>query len=98
MAESGTTWKFIGLVVFQDTAPKQLVLIAEAIMCSLFSSYGLEIYRDFRPPGLPSVESDISVNRSDPLAPENDDELEDKLDKSHLSYNTSIGKLQKPRE
>ena len=57
-------------MVFEDTAPKQLVLIAEAIMCSFFSTYGLEIYRDFRLPELPSVDSDISVNPSDPLAPE----------------------------
>ena len=34
------------LAFFQTTAPKQLVLIAEAIMCSLFSSYALKIYRD----------------------------------------------------
>ena len=50
MDEAGTTWKFVALAVFRDTAPKQLVLIAEAIMCSLFSSYTLKAYRDFRPP------------------------------------------------
>ena len=33
--------------------------MAEAIMCSLFSSYGLEIYRDFRLPELPSVDPEI---------------------------------------
>ena len=42
MAESGTAWKFIALEVFQIIAPKQLVLIAEAIMCSLISTYALK--------------------------------------------------------
>ena len=68
MAQSGTTWNFVGLVVFKDEQPKQLVLIAEAIMCSLFSSFGLEAYQNLRLPGLPSVDLDICVNRSDPLA------------------------------
>ena len=42
MAESGTTWHFVALAVFQITAPKQLVLIAEAIMCFLISTYALK--------------------------------------------------------
>ena len=36
MAEPGTTWKFVCLAIFEETVPKQLVLIAEGIMCSLF--------------------------------------------------------------
>ena len=68
LAQSGTTWNFISLAVFQTTAPKQLVLSAEAIMCSLFFSYALKTYREFRLPELPHVDLDISVNRSDPLA------------------------------
>ena len=50
--------------------PKQLVLIAEGIMCSLFSSFSHEIYRKLRLPGLPFVDCKSAVNRSDPLAPE----------------------------
>ena len=67
MAETNTTWKIVALAVFKDTMPQQLVLIVEAIMCSLFSSYALKRYRNFRLPELPHGVLDVSVNRSDPL-------------------------------
>ena len=70
MEEIGTTWKFVGLAVFEQTAPKQLVLLAEAIFCSLFSSYTLKTYRNLRLPELPIVDLACSANRSDPLEPE----------------------------
>ena len=58
MAEPGTTWKFVCLAVFHDKMPKELILITEAIMCFLFSSYGLNVYREFRLAGLPAVDYD----------------------------------------
>ena len=70
MAEPGTTWKFVCLAIFEETVPKQLVLIAEGIMCSSFSSFSHDIYRKLRLPGLPFVDRKSAVNRSDPLAPE----------------------------
>ena len=70
MAETGTTWHFVGLAVFEEKVPKQLVLVTEAIMCSLFFTYRLKIYQKFRPSTLPFVDSSVAVNRSDPLAPE----------------------------
>ena len=43
MVKSGTTWNFIALAVSQITAPKQLVLIAEVIMCSSTSTTKQEL-------------------------------------------------------
>ena len=43
MARSGTTWHFIALAVFETAVPQSLVLIAEAIMSSLFSPYAHEV-------------------------------------------------------
>ena len=45
-------------------------LIAEAIMCSLFFSYTLKAYRDFRLPELPNVDLGRSLHRTDPLEPD----------------------------
>ena len=67
MARPGTTWHFLALAVFETAVPQSLVLIAEAIMSSLFSSFTHEVYRGFRLPELPYVHLDVSVNRSDPL-------------------------------
>ena len=59
--------KYVALAVFKNIVPQQLVLIVEAAMCSLFSSYALKRYRDFRLPELPHVDLDVSVDRRDPL-------------------------------
>ena len=67
MDEAGTTWIFIALAVFETAVPKPLVLIAEAIMCSLFASYAPEVYREFRLSDLSYTDLDVCVNRSNPL-------------------------------
>jgi len=57
--ESKYTFRLVAQDTFRAIFPEKvstaLVLITEAIMCSMFGSYGLELCREFGVFGLPSL-------------------------------------------
>ena len=65
----GTTAKSACLAIFDEHQPTALILIAEAIMASLFGALGTQAYRELRLPELPTVDWNWALNRSDPMVP-----------------------------
>ena len=67
MDTPGSITRFIRLIWFPNPVPTGLVLLAEAVCCSLFGSYDHAVYHRARPHSLPAVDWNNGLNRSDPL-------------------------------
>ncbi|KAL8644088.1 MAG: hypothetical protein Q9226_007941, partial [Calogaya cf. arnoldii] len=68
MAKPGVTAHYLCLAIFQQREQKIVPLLLEAVLCSLFGSYDIPLYREIRSASLPVVDWKEGANRSDPLS------------------------------